>query len=152
MVNMERPQGRIKEETFRLQGRYAMFMRGEITVEDLDDEELALGRLKAIDGTFRGRPPKVVPGEMVAAMRREWLSRAEAKLREALMSKGIGVLTELARAAEKIIERTMGKVPDRVQLAAEDPIETLFRNILNDPEGLAPAPRELSADEREMLS
>lgn len=147
----------------RLRGRYAQLIAGTLTVEDLDDEELAQGRLRAKDGTFSGRPPSVVPAELVQAMRREWLSRAEAKLREALHSKGIGVLVELAgndqidpavrlRAAEKIIERTMGKVPDRVHLAAEDPVETLFRSILNDPTGLVPAPHELSAEERELLS
>lgn len=145
----------------RLRGRYALFLNGKITVEDLDDDELAQGRLKAMDGTFRGRPPRVIPTEMVQAMRREWMSRAEAKLRDALMDKGIGTLVALAgddnidagvrlRAAERIIERTMGKVPDKVEIRAEDPIETLFRGILNDPFGLAP--HEPSAEEREMLS
>lgn len=147
----------------RLRGRYAEFLNGKITVDDLDDDELAAGRLKASDGTFRGRPPAILPTEMVQAMRREWLSRAEGKLREALMEHGIGTLTALAkdervepavrlRAAEKIIERTMGKVPDRVQIAAEDPVESLFRSILADPNGLLPAPHEPSAEEREMLS
>ena len=147
----------------RITGRYAMLMQGVITVEDLDDEEVARGQLRAADGTFRGRPPKLMPTELVQAMRREWLGRAEAKLRDALMEKGLGTLVELAgndqidaavrlRAATTIIERTMGKVPDRVVLAAEDPVETLFRSILNDPMGLAPAPHELSADERELLS
>ena len=148
----------------RLQGRYAMLLQGVLKVEDLDDEELAQGRLKASDGTFRGRPPRVVPAELVQAMRREWLSRAESKLREALMQKGIGTLVELAgdtnidpavrlRAADKIIERTMGKVPDKVHIAAEDPVDTLLRQILSDPNGLeAPAPHEMTAEEREMLS
>lgn len=144
----------------RLQGRYAQFLNGNIKVEDLDDDELAQGRLKAVDGTFKGRPPRVIPTEMVQAMRREWLSRAEAKLREALHQHGIGTLVDLAknetidpavrlRAAEKIIERTMGKVPERVTFAAEDPVETLFRNILQDPAGLAP--HEPTAEERALL-
>lgn len=147
----------------RVTGRYALLLNGIISVEDLDDEEVARGQLKASDGTFRGRPPKTVPQELVQAMRREWLSRAEARLREALMERGIGTLTELAgndqvdpavrlRAATTIIERMMGKVPDKVVLAAEDPVETLFRSILADPMGLGPAPHELSADERELLS
>lgn len=146
----------------RLKGRYAQLLNGTLSVEDLDDDELAQGRLKASDGTFRGRPPRVVPADLVQAMRREWLSRAEARLRDALMEKGIGTLVSLAenedidpavrlRAADKIIERTMGKVPDRVHIAAEDPVETLFRNILADPDGLAPAPHEPTADERAML-
>lgn len=143
----------------RLRGRYAEFLQGKITVEDLDDDELAQGRLKSSDGTFRGRPPQVIPAEMVQAMRREWMSRAEARLREALLENGIGTLTDLAknspddsvrlRAAQAIIERTMGKVPDKVVLAAEDPIETLFKGILTDPFGLAP--HEPSAEERMLL-
>lgn len=144
----------------RLRGRYAQLLSGDISVEDLDDEELAQGRLKATDGTFKGRPPRVIPADLVNRMRKEWLSRAEAKLRDALMEKGIGTLVELAgnpevdaqvrlRAADKIIERTMGKVPDRVHIAADDPVEALFRGILNDPFGLAP--HEPTAEERQML-
>lgn len=161
MKEGEDPQVAEDDVYIRLRGRYAEFLAGKITVEDLDDEELANGRLKASDGTFRGRPPAVIPGEMVQAMRREWMSRAEAKLRDALMEHGLGTLVELAsnedidssvrlRAAQTIIERTMGKVPDKVVLASEDPVEALFRGILNDPFGLAP--KELSAEERQMLS
>lgn len=146
----------------RLRGRYAEFLAGKITVEDLDDEELAQGRLKSVDGSFRGRPPAVIPTEMVQAMRREWLKRANARLAEALLEKGIGTLVELAgsafdegvrlRAADKLIERTMGKVPDKIEVAAEDPVETLFRKILNDPFGLQQAGiHEPTAEEREML-
>lgn len=144
----------------RLRGRYAQLLQGTISVEDLDDEELAQGRLRSSDGTFRGRPPSVIPAELVNAMRRELHSRAENSLRQALMSSGIKTLTDLAdnspddgvrlRAATAIIERTMGKVPDKVVLAAEDPVEALFKSILSDPFGLAP--HEPSAEEREMLS
>lgn len=146
----------------RLRGRYAEFLSGKITVEDLDDEELAQGRLRSADGTFRGRPPTVIPAEMVQAMRREWLKRANNNLAEALLGKGIGTLVELAsdspddgvrlRAAMAIIERTMGKVPDKIEVAAEDPVETLFRKILNDPFGLQQGGmHEPTAEEREML-
>lgn len=151
-----------KEDDFyvRLRGRYAMLASGALPIEDLDDEELARGQLKNVNGTFSGRPPKLVPQELVQAMRREWLSRAEAKLRTALMDKGLGTLVELAgdksidpgvrlRAANTIIERTMGKVPDKIELKAEDPVEALFRSVLADPMGLAP--KELSAEERAML-
>ena len=145
----------------RITGRYALLLSGAITVEDLDDEELSRGQLKAVDGSFRGRPPKVVPQELLQAMRREWLTRAQDKLRAALLESGIGTLVSLAgnelidpgvrlRAAEKIIERTMGKVPDKIEVAAEDPVETLFRKVLSDPLGLAP--HEMSAEERAMLS
>jgi hypothetical protein len=145
----------------RLRGRYAELLADPSKVLDLDDEELARGQLKAVDGSFRGRPPLVVPTELVQAMRREWLGRAEAKLREALMDAGIKPLVEIAqdktvdagvrvRAAEKIIERNMGKVPDKVELKSADPVEDLFRRILGDPEGLIP--HEPSAAERALLT
>lgn len=151
------------DKNVRVTGRYADFLAGVITVEDLDDDELAQGRLKASDGTFRGRPPTLIPAEMVQAMRREWLGRAKRKLDEALMDKGLGTLMELAesspddgvrlRAADMIIQRTMGKVPDKIEIAAEDPVETLFRKILNDPDGLVGSSfHEPSYEEREMLS
>lgn len=144
----------------RVTGRYALLAQGHLSVEDLDDEELSRGQLKDKNGQFRGRPPKMVPNELLQAMRKEWLSRAEAKLREALYEGGIKTYVDLAkdttidpgvrlRAADRITERTMGKVPDKVQIAAEDPVETLFRNILNDPLGLVP--HEMSAEERAML-
>ena len=150
----------------RLRGRYAELAAGVIKIEELDDEEVARGQLKSSDGTFRGRPPDWVPKELVQRMRKEWLSRAEGRLRDALLEKGIGTLVELAgndqvdpnvrlRAADKIIERMMGKVPDKVQLSAEDPVETLFRKILGDPDGLlepTAVPKEFSAEERELLS
>lgn len=147
----------------RMTGRYALLFNGIISVEDLDDEELARGQLKATDGSFRGRPPRAVPAELLQAMRREWLTRAEDKLRAALMDHGLGTLVELAkdktvdasvrlRASQTIIERTMGKVPDKIELRSEDPVEALFRSILSDPNGLMKVPHEPSAEERQMLS
>jgi hypothetical protein len=150
------------DKWIRVTGRYAMLVQGVIKIEDLDDDELARGQLKDKNGQFRGRPPAVIPKEMVQAMRREWLGRAEAKLREALMGPGIGTLVELARdpsvdqavrlrASQTIIDRMMGKVPDKIEFRAEDPVEALFRSLLSDPRGLT-APKEFSAEERELLS
>lgn len=78
------------------------------------------------------------------------------------MEKGLGTLMDLAdnspddgvrlRAAQEIINRTMGKVPDKIEVAAEDPVETLFRKILDDPFGLEQGGvHEPTAAEREML-
>lgn len=153
-----------RDTYIRVTGRYAELAQGIITYDDLDDEELARGQLRSADGTFRGNRPNLIPKEMVDAMRRAWMGRAEARLREALLKHGVGVLIELAkdplvdpavrlRASEKIIERTMGKVPDKVEMSVEDPVETLFKKILSDPNGLeAPVLHEPSAEERELLS
>lgn len=152
----------MQPEYLRVAGRYAQLLRGELKVEDLDDEELARGRLRDKNGGWSGRPPRAVPQEMVQAMRREWLGRAEEKLRAALHEHGIGTLVELAsntqvdsavrlRAAQLILERTMGKVPDKVTVAAEDPVQTLFNAILSDPQGLTPALHEPHKDELKEL-
>lgn len=145
---------------FRLQGRYRDLYEGKIKIEDLDDEEVARGQLRCVDGTFKGRPPRALPADLVNAMKREWLSRAQDTLKQALLESGVGTLVKLSRddridpgvrlrAANAIIERLMGKVPERVTLAAEDPIETLFRKILADETGLVP--HEPTAEERELL-
>lgn len=144
----------------RITGRYALLLNGLISVEDLDDDEVARGQLKDKNGQFRGRPPKLIPADLVQAMRREWLGRAEAKLRAALMEVSLDGMIEIAkdknvdpgvrlRAQLAIQERTMGKVPDKVQLSAEDPVEALFRSILSDPNALVP--HEPSAEERELI-
>lgn len=143
----------------RLQGRYAMLLQGVIKVEDLEDEELARGQLKAADGSWRGRPPKLVPRQLLDAMRGELVKRAHDNLQAALLGPGIKTLTDLAenaidegvrlRAATAIIERVIGKVPDKVHIAAEDPVEALLRSVLSDPAGLAP--HEPSAEERALL-
>jgi hypothetical protein len=143
----------------RVTGRYAMLAQGLIDVADLDDDELSQGRLKDKNGNFSGRPPKMIPMELVQAMRREWLSRAEAKLRNVLYDSLDGY-AELARdktidpsvrirAMDRIVERTMGKVPDKVQISAEDPIEALFRKVLEGDDALVPY--EPSAEERALI-
>ena len=132
----------------RVSGRYAELLQGYITVADLDDEELARGKLRDKNGDFRGGQPNMLPVQMVDAMRNELYRRANENLQAALMGPGIKTLVDLAtgsvddkvrlKAATTIIERMMGKVPDRVKLSAEDPVEKLFRDILADPHGLAP--------------
>jgi hypothetical protein len=146
----------------RLHGRYADLAAGRISVDDLDDEELARCQLKDINGHFTGKPPKMLPSVLVHDMRRAYLLRAEGRLREALMECGVGVMIEIAsdgnldpavrlRAAKEILDRGLGKVSEKITIKAEDPLEALFGSILSDPRGLS-APKEFSADEREMLS
>ena len=108
----------------RITGRYAMLLDGRLSVEDLDDEELARCQLKDKNGKFTGRPPKVLPAELVRRMKQEYFKRgdeifergyAEAVTRLLKMSADPRV-DDMVRykALTYIIERVRGKTPDKV--------------------------------------
>lgn len=108
--------------------RYQDLMDGTLSVEDLDDEECVRGQLRASDGSFRGRPPKAVPRELYLKMQSEAAKRWENKMKgmvdlsiEALGKLVTNGRSEMVRyqAAVYLVERTMGKTPDRVQISAE---------------------------------
>lgn len=147
-------------EKVRVQGRMAAFMKGDLTVEDLDDEELARGQFRDANGNFGGRPNKLIPREVQQEMIKRLLARGDELWRSGY-NIAIKVHLEIAadpnnspadrmKAAQYLIERVAGKTPDRIHIAAEDPVESLFRSILNDPEGLRethPVPKEPAASE-----
>lgn len=111
--------------------RYRKFMDGEISVEDLDDEEIQRMQLRNESGTFAGRAPVSLPREFIMAIRIEqqrrfqhWINvvvpQAQATIVELMNSKKLmpGDATRL-KAAQEIIERFAGKTPDRVEVKAE---------------------------------
>lgn len=111
--------------------RYRAFIDGELTVEDLDDEEISRAQLRASDGTFRGGVPMSLPREFVRAIQVEqqrrfhqWIAKnledAQKAVMELVNSKSLtpGDATRL-KAAQEIIERFAGKTPDRVEVKAE---------------------------------
>ena len=122
--------------------RYEDLMNGTLSVEELDDEECVRGQLRASDGSFRGRPPKAVPRELYLKMQSEAAKRWENKLKgmvdlsiEALGKLVTGGRSEMVRyqAAVYLVERTMGKIPDKVQVSAEiKRWEDVASNILVD--------------------
>ena len=150
--------GKMPQEHMRVSGRMAQLLNGEISVADLDDEELARGRCRDMNGGFSGRTPRIVPREMQQEMVRRLLQRGEEMFRESYID-ALRVLREIMtdpnnsasdrlKALNMVVERTAGKVPDRIHLAAEDPVETLFRKILSDPDGrLEPVPPPKEAAE-----
>ena len=152
--------GSHKQEKVRISGRMAQFMAGDISIEDLDDEELARGQFRDANGQFSGRPNKLIPREVQQEMIRRLLARGDELWRQGY-NIAIKVHLEIAadpnnspadrlKAAQYLIERVAGKTPDRIHIAAEDPVETLFRSILQDPEGLketTPVPKEPAASE-----
>jgi hypothetical protein len=118
MAKLE-PGGRIRINSPRMQE----FINGDITVEDLDLEELRRGQFRDKNGGFQGKPPHMIPRDFHEAIARELIERTNGSLRTKL-SDSMDVIYELminkrtpARerlaAAQYIMERTMGKIPDK---------------------------------------
>jgi hypothetical protein len=150
-----------KRQSVRIQSpRLRALLSGELKVQDLDDEELARGYPRAEDGTFRGRPPMMIPRVMQDEMTRRLLSRGQEVLKQSYI-KAMENLTNIAsdpnvdaatraRTSQYLVERLAGKTPEVIHVAAEDPVESLFKSILADPLGkgeMVPVPKEPSKDE-----
>jgi hypothetical protein len=121
--------------------RYRAFIDGELTVEDLDDEEIQRMQLRSERGTFQGRPPVSLPREFIMAMQVEqqrrfkhWINVAVPEAQKAILeltkSRNLspGDATRL-KAAEMIIERFAGKTPDKIEVKAE---VSVFDQTLSD--------------------
>lgn len=129
--------------------RYIQLMEGTLTVEDLDDEEIMAGKCKDVHGQFRGRPPKVFPRALHDALRREYQKRMQERLSEQadlavatlldVMNNRRTAAPARVRAAEIMLERVMGKVPDKIQQTLElKPFEENLGDLLVDlPEEVA---------------
>lgn len=109
-------------------------------VEALAPEELARGQLKDVNGNFSGRPPSFVPRAFHDACVRELLARGKVLYKENYV-KAIQAMTQIAtsqtakesdriKAAQFVIERLEGKVPDRVEISAADPWQQIISGIV----------------------
>ena len=121
MAKTWKPSRRVQSEPTN--ERWRLFMAGDLTIHDMDDEELARGQFRAGDGTFRGRPPKTIPRDFAQQLSRELLRRADSEFRKMLIEavRTHGTVMRVGekdadrlRAANLVVERTMGKVPDKV--------------------------------------
>jgi hypothetical protein len=129
----------------RVGGRYAQLLLAKdhpdhLSVQDLDTEELARGRLKDKNGKFSGRPPKFLPREIVDGMRNEHYKRVNAVLEESL-SDMVKVMRDIAKdkkedagvrlkAAIYVFERFMGKTPDKINVSTETTVQDIVDDIL----------------------
>lgn len=109
---------------------------------ELSPEELARGQLKAPDGTFSGPPVKWVPAEFHKACIRELMNRGKTLYQESYLTAIQTMLTiannpivepaQRIKAAQFVIERIEGKVPDRLEVSASEPWQELLVGILAD--------------------
>jgi hypothetical protein len=117
--------------------RYRQFQAGQITVDDLDDEELAACGFRASNGSiFR---PKNVPRELAQAFTRAIYERAEAEIRGLAINAAqtIGEIMKnrsnepdiRLKAAITLIERNLGKTPQAISVSIEKPWEEVFDSI-----------------------
>ena len=118
--------------------RVQALLDGTLSVEELDDEELARGYPRASDGTFRGKP-SVVPTSVHQRIQRELFRRAGEQLKTNLIG-AVEAMTKIAtdpevsagdrmKAAQWVVERVMGKTPDVTVSMDEKRYEKLLETI-----------------------
>lgn len=104
---------------------------GQDDLSEWDDEELRMGQRRDKNGRFQGRVPKIIPKAIHDELVRRTLSDANELMRENLPA-AVQVLVKLAksnavepkdrlRAVNMIMERVMGKSPDKVEISGTSP-------------------------------
>lgn len=141
-----------KRRTVRLGKRWSQIVSdikaGEYTwadfVDGLDEEELARGQLKAEDGTFKGRPPSLVPREFLLACQREQERRFKEIFSQDVLTvarKYVNIAQDenipakdRLKAMQYVMERIFGGIPKDVRVSQEQPWETMVVNVLRSPD------------------
>lgn len=146
----------VTDEGEEVDRTWASVRDGSIPVTALDDDEVAAGCLRDSYGTVNAR--RRVPLDLEATVQREHLRRSEDTLRVALdpslkviLDVSSGAVTNASaadrlRAAIYLAERTIGKVPERVEMTATiRPWEGLVESILVDAQINLEAPEVVEA-------
>lgn len=117
--------------------RYQMFLAKMITVDDLDDEEVLNFGFRRTDGTLF--KPKNIPREMVNSITRAIYDRAlnEIKVNAVTAAKTLATImvdpnndaSIRLKAAEAILDRSIGKAPQTLNIATAAPWEEIFESI-----------------------
>jgi hypothetical protein len=116
----------------------------EFDLEELDDEELLRGRKRDVEGGWRGNNPRAIPADYHRRAMKELFRRAELQLQVHLPA-ATKALTEIATgsdvdtaqqrmAAQWVIERVMGKTPDKVEITKADPWADAIEGVAVDAE------------------
>lgn len=110
--------------------RWQKLLDGQLTVADLDDEEITRMRVKAKDGSFAGTPRRSMPSHLAQGFHREAIKRANDKIRTAAPEAVQALLdigrdpdvkeSDRVRALTYIIDRGMGKVPETINVQKAD--------------------------------
>lgn len=115
--------------------------RGDLS--DWDEEELRRGQKRAHDGTFRGRPPRVVPKMLHDELTRRTLKDAKQVMQDNIVA-AASALKDIAldedmppsdrvRAIDMMMNRILGKPPERVEVSDHrNPYEELIEGVKRD--------------------
>ena len=122
--------GAIRVVATREPTRLELLLKGDLKVEDLDDEEILRMQLKNVNGDFRGRPPLWVPRSFALEMRAEFTRRFQGELNN-MLPKALKAHKEIldsrhlapgdaARmtAVKEVYDRTFGKVVQQTEVHA----------------------------------
>lgn len=151
--------------TVRIGPANAAILHGEADLRNWDDEELLRGQRRAKTGSFVGRPPTVVPMAVHDELNRRRFSRAAEALNESL-EEAVRVLREIVsdgrashadrlKAAGMILDRVLGRAPERVQLSVIDEkapwMEALVAGIVATDGAIDVASEEVLLDDDPLL-
>lgn len=122
--------------------RHEMFIKGFITVEDLDDQEIQAGKCKDRKGQLPPSRDKIdmLPRDLFTALVQEHQKRMNEKLRS-VADRAIDTMVEVMddktaepadrfKASQYLFERVAGKNPEKIITAtAKEPWEEVFAGI-----------------------
>lgn len=109
--------------------RLELYLDGQLKVEDMDDKELEKGRWRDKNGSFKGRPTKMLPRKFADELQAERIKRWNRRVLEELEPMK-QVLKDIAlnprapadarhKSAVYLIERAVGKVPEKSEVKVE---------------------------------
>lgn len=120
--------------------RYEQFKRGIITVDDLEDDELAACAFRSKDGRLYA--PKNMPREILQEFSKALYKRADIEMKkhtvdsvkavaEIMQSTAVEPEVRL-KAAQFLIERNLGKTPQVIAFQTTAPWEEIFDDIAHE--------------------
>jgi hypothetical protein len=123
--------------------RMRQLLMGEMSVEDLDDEELLSGQFRDVNGRMTGRPPAIIPKVLHEKMMGELFRRTDQRLQQRLFDV-VNVMIDIATnpdesakdrraAAQWVYERLRGKTPEVLTVKQERPFEIVMEKIVAGP-------------------
>lgn len=119
--------------------RWKKLLSGTLTVQDLDDEELAKMRVRGRDGGFSGSR-KAIPSHLAQQMQQEAIKRANDQFRLAAPAAVKRLLeiasdedtkdTDAIRALQIVLERALGKTPEVIRVEGQTVIDGITMEAL----------------------